>query len=149
MSDRIELDKNAARFAAIASVASVMAHPLEAALALRSLVQLAHVPGLTKCDKCGFSLLSNNLHAETGDVSARDEPSICPNDGTPMRRVTEREAGNELLDRWNREMPMWHDAGSVAVSEIERLTAEHGQRNVKLHPDGHVAYRVAEADLQC
>lgn len=102
-----------------------------------ALDRLAHVPGLTKCDKCGFSLLSNNLHAETGEVSARDEPSVCPNDGTPMRRVTEREAGNDLLDRWDR-------AGPVSVTQIEALLAEHGQRNVKIQPDGAVMVRALD-----
>lgn len=137
---------DAIRFARQSSAKSVAASPLTAASALRTLDRLAHVPGLTKCSKCGFSLLSNNLHAETGQVSARDEPSICPNDGSPMRRVTERQAGNDLLDRWDREMPVWHDAGTTSVSRIEELLAEHGQRNVRLYPDGHVAYRVFPAE---
>lgn len=135
------------RFARNSSAKAVMAEPLTASVALRALDRLAHVPGLTKCDKCGFSLLSNNLHAETGQVSARDEPSVCPNDGTPMRRVTEREAGNELIDRWDREMPIWRDAGTVSVAQIEALLAEHGSRNVQLKPDGSVVFR-SMPDLQ-
>jgi len=60
---------------------------------------LAYVPGLRKCAKCGCSLLSTNLHVNHGAVSANNEPQDCPNGCGPMWPVTERQAGNEMIDR--------------------------------------------------
>jgi hypothetical protein len=60
---------------------------------------LCYVPGVLKCAKCGCVLITTNLHADTGQFSANNDPQRCPNDCGPMWRRTEREAGNELCDR--------------------------------------------------
>lgn len=63
------------------------------------LEKLVYVPGVLKCAKCGFGLIKTNLHVRTGNFSANNEPDYCPNDGAPLWRVTERDAGNEMIDR--------------------------------------------------
>lgn len=64
-----------------------------------TLEKLVFVPGLLKCAKCGFTLIKTNLHVQTGNFSANNEPDHCPNDGAPLWRVSERDAGNEMVDR--------------------------------------------------
>lgn len=67
---------------------------------IAELERLVYVPGLWRCAKCNFELMQMNLHASTGNVSARDKPGDkCPNCQSPLWRVTEREAGNRLVDR--------------------------------------------------
>lgn len=62
--------------------------------------KLVYVPGLWKCKKCGFTLVQRILRACDGAVGVRDEAGEhCPNDGSPLWRVSERDAGNELADR--------------------------------------------------
>ena len=63
------------------------------------LEELVYVPGTRKCAKCDFVLVSNFLHAETGQISANDKPDDCPNGCGPLWRVTERDAGNDMVDR--------------------------------------------------
>lgn len=46
-------------------------------------------PGVWKCPQCGFRLVQANLNARDGSVTARDDDGgQCPNDGTPLVRVT-------------------------------------------------------------
>lgn len=64
------------------------------------LEKLVYVPGMRKCPKCAFVLISSTLNTGDGSITARDavgEP--CPNCGTPLWRVSERDAGNEMIDR--------------------------------------------------
>lgn len=66
------------------------------------LEKLVYVPGLWKCAKCKCSVISTNLHVNASTdrmFSANNQPQICPNECGPMWRVTERDAGNELIDR--------------------------------------------------
>lgn len=65
---------------------------------IERLEKLVYVPGVRRCAKCGFRLITTNLNAATGAMSANEEPQTCPNDGSPMWRVTERDAGNEMID---------------------------------------------------
>lgn len=66
---------------------------------IERLAKLIYVPGLLKCKKCGFALIKTNLHVQDGSLSADNSPDRCPNDGSPMWRVSERDAGNEMVDR--------------------------------------------------
>ena len=67
---------------------------------IERLTKLVYVPGLWKCPKCKFSLVQANLNALDGTVTARDQPGDkCPNCASPLWRVTERDAGNEMVDR--------------------------------------------------
>lgn len=51
-----------------------------------------YVPGVFRCPKCNFRLIQSNLNAQDGTVTARDAPGDkCPNDGSPMWRVTYRD----------------------------------------------------------
>ncbi len=74
-----------------------------AAAALRDLDKLAFVPGLWRCAKCECQVISNTLHAGTGNISANNEPQSCPNNCGPMWRVSERDAGNRLIDNADKE----------------------------------------------
>lgn len=63
------------------------------------LEKLVYVPGLWRCAKCEFQLIQANLNANDGSVTARDKPGDkCPNCDSPLWRVTEREAGNKVID---------------------------------------------------
>ena len=74
--------------------------PIAMQARIAELEKLVYVPGLWRCPKCEFQLLQANLSAVDGRVSARDEPGDkCPNCGGPLWRVTERQAGNDLVDR--------------------------------------------------
>jgi hypothetical protein len=59
---------------------------------------LAHVPGLWRCGKCELKLVASVLHAPTGTIGANTKPQQCANGCGPMWRVTERQAGNGLVD---------------------------------------------------
>ena len=60
---------------------------------------LIYVPGVWTCAKCKLSLVSATMNAQTGLVKANTEPQQCPNGCGPLWRKTERDAGNELVDR--------------------------------------------------
>jgi hypothetical protein len=66
---------------------------------LERLERLVYVPGLWRCAKCRCHLTVTNIHVASGQFSAGTEPQQCPNGCGPMWRVTEREAGNQLVDR--------------------------------------------------
>ena len=59
---------------------------------------LIYVPGLLRCKKCGFELSKRVLNMAAGTVGANNDPDVCPNDGSPMWRVSEREYREELFD---------------------------------------------------
>lgn len=65
-----------------------------------TLERQVYVPGCWKCDKCKLVIVSHTLHAASGHVRTNNKiPEGCMNGCGPMRRKTEREAGNELVDR--------------------------------------------------
>lgn len=65
-----------------------------------NLARQVYVPGLWRCLKCEFQLCQATLCATTGTVGGRDEPGDkCPNCNSPLWRVSEREAGNEMVKR--------------------------------------------------
>jgi hypothetical protein len=66
---------------------------------IKRLERLVYVPGALRCPKCKFSQVSANLHVDVGAFSANNDPAPCPNGCGPLWRHTERDAGNELLDR--------------------------------------------------
>ena len=69
---------------------------------------LLYMPASFVCPECGFRLEKRTLIAQTGQVGIKkggEEPDLCPNDGSVMRRVTWKEAyedssdsGNELME---------------------------------------------------
>jgi len=89
-----------------------------------------YVPGRWQCKKCGFCLMQRTFRASDGAVGVRDEPGEhCPNDGSPLWRVTEREAGNELVDRAEEYLKRAIDAEAT----IARLTREKAEAREALH----------------
>lgn len=61
---------------------------------------MVYVPGLWRCPKCEFQSLQSNLNASDGSITVRDQPGDkCPNCDVPLWRVSEREAGNRMVDR--------------------------------------------------
>ena len=82
------------------------------------LEKLVYVPGLWRCPKCDFTLVQSNLNALDGTVTARDEPGDkCPNCNGPLWRVTERQAGNDMVERCEKEIIRANEA----VAERDRL----------------------------
>lgn len=66
---------------------------------------MVYVPGLWRCPKCEFQSLQSNLNASDGSVTASDKPGEkCPNCDSPLWRVSERDAGNRLSDRLEKEI---------------------------------------------
>jgi len=84
---------------------------------VKRLEGLVYVPGMWACPKCKFSLVSASMNSLTGQVSANNEPGHkCPNCKTPLWRVTERDAGNQMVDR-----------AEQAFAELQQAKAEHAQ----------------------
>ena len=89
--------------------------------ATKRLERLVYVPGALKCAKCGFRLVTTNLHVNTGQISANNEPQECANGCGPMWRVTERDAGNELIDRMDKLADDKKSAEQALAQERERV----------------------------
>jgi hypothetical protein len=80
---------------------------------------LVYVPGVWRCAKCGFSLTQMNLNAGDGTVTARDEPGTkCPNDGSPMWRVSYRDWAQEMCDQTDAFMER-HRAELAAAQRVK------------------------------
>lgn len=80
--------------------------------------QLVYVPGLWQCAKCKFQLVQANLNADDGSVTSRDQPGDrCPNCNVPLWRVSERDAGNDMVERCEE----WMKRATAAEAELERL----------------------------
>lgn len=77
-----------------------------------------HVPGVWRCAKCTFVLVQSNLNMGDGSVTARDAPGDrCPNDGSPMWRVT------------------WKERAIEAEQSLERTVIQTEMRIVQLLTD--------------
>jgi hypothetical protein len=88
------------------------------------LKKLVFVPGLRKCAKCNFSLMTTELRASDGSMRADNSPQECANGCGPMWPVTERDAGNELLDRIDTMMDEHHAIDRINAAEIKRLNLD-------------------------
>ena len=78
------------------------------------------VPGRWRCPKCNFSLSVQSLNLGDGTVTMSDKPGeVCPNDGSPMWRVSYREAYEELCETANSER-------FAAICVLERLVEAEG-----------------------
>lgn len=78
-----------------------------------------HMPGVWRCAKCKFQLHSMTMNMAAGTIGARDEPGEkCPNDGSPLWRITWKDAYNEFYD----------EAAEPVVSHriMERILKEEG-----------------------
>jgi hypothetical protein len=79
--------------------------------------RLVYVPGLRTCAKCGLNLITSTLYAQTGNIAADNSPQDCLNGCGPMWPKTERQAGNELIDR----MDAIVDERNASQAESARL----------------------------
>ena len=85
-----------------------------------ALEEQVYVPGLWRCAKCKFTLMQATLRASDGAVGSRDATGDkCPNCNTGLWRVTERDAGNDLVDRCDEQMQR-------AVTAEARIAALEG-----------------------
>lgn len=85
-----------------------------------------YVPGEFCCAKCGFALSQFALSASTGAISDRDDPGEkCPNDGSPLWRVTWKQRAQEHYERAIAEMKRADEAEQklAALSAIEPVEA--------------------------
>lgn len=56
-------------------------------------------PGSWRCPKCQYRLFQSTLNALDGTITERDTPGEkCPNDGSPLWRVTEAEHAAEMVE---------------------------------------------------
>lgn len=96
---------------------------------LQRLESLVYVPGLWRCPKCQFQLISTDIDASTGAMRANNiQPSHCPNcPNVWLQRVTEREAGNRLVEHI--------DAGIVQTARDALLAIEAASAPGGIHPD--------------
>ena len=73
---------------------------LEADIAALSNDSRLFVPGVWQCEKCHFVLTRTSIDATTGSFGTtmqdREETEPCPNDGTPMIRVSWEQRAREL-----------------------------------------------------
>jgi hypothetical protein len=59
-----------------------------------------YVPGKFRCPKCDFTLLQSSLSLD-GGVADRDSPGEkCPNDGTPLWRVSWKDQAQQMTGAW-------------------------------------------------
>lgn len=86
-----------------------------------------YVPGRWRCPKCNFGLSQFKIRASDGAIGASDTPGEkCPNCDTPLWRVTEREAGDELGERAQEYLQRAVAAEALLVAAREAL-AEAGE----------------------
>ncbi len=85
-----------------------------------------HVPGVWRCAKCNFQLIQSTLNANSGAITARDEPSSCPNDGSPMWRVTWKEHAEEAYQRYEERLEEFA-ASRARVEVLEAALADFNQ----------------------
>lgn len=99
------------------------------------LERLVYVPGVFQCAKCKMVLVSTTLNVTDGTAKANTEPQPCPNGCGPLWRRTERDAGNELCDRLDKE----HDARVAASALAAQREAEIEvlRRNLRGEQDAH------------
>jgi len=85
------------------------------------LESLVYCPGVWRCAKCDFRLIQSNLNANTGTVTARNEPGDkCPNCGGPLWRVSERQERVEAMDMAEQQF-MRADAAEKALAAIHAI----------------------------
>lgn len=78
------------------------------------------VPGVFRCAKCNFTLVQSTLNARDGTVTARDAPGEkCPNDGSPMWRVTYAEQLAEAHEEWGKQI----DRAIAAERQLDAIRA--------------------------
>lgn len=101
---------------------------------IAELEALVYVPGQWRCPKCKFVLMQMKLRASDGAVGVRDEPGEpCPNCQSPLWRVTERDAGNELADRLAEELSRASTPAQSGVVEAVIARAEQACRYALKH----------------
>lgn len=89
------------------------------------LAALVYVPGLWRCAKCEFKLMQSTLYAQSGTVGPRDDPGEkCPNCNSPLWRVSERDAGNETVDRCEAELKRANTLQSD-LEQMRKVTIEN------------------------
>lgn len=83
---------------------------------------LAEMPGAWICDKCGFILQKNVLHAGDGAVSADVSPlnELCPNDGKLMRPYTWKEA-NDAFYRQNNKLQIELCDARMKLTRLQQM----------------------------
>lgn len=99
-----------------------------------------YVPGEFRCPKCGFCLSQFKLSATTGAIGDRDEPGErCPNDGSPLWRVTWKERATDHYERATEEIAARKSA------EAERDALREAIRNIAEEWDTAEEAHIADA----
>lgn len=95
--------------------------PKATAEQIAHLESLVYCPGIWRCVKCDFRLIQSNLNANTGTVTARNDPGDkCPNCGSPLWRVSERQERIEAMEIAEQQFGR-ADAAEKALAEIHAV----------------------------
>jgi hypothetical protein len=80
---------------------------------------LVHVPGAWRCAKCKFTVHKMVMCASSGNVGVKADTKteLCPNGCGPLWPYTERQAGNDAIDRLEEAF----EREKTLKSEVERL----------------------------
>lgn len=122
-----------------------MASVAELEREIARLETLVYVPGVRRCAKCSFRLVSTNLHVPSGGMSANNDPQDCPNGCGPLWRLTERDAGNELIDRMDQSFANGLErAAQIADAHKGSAAAKRAKQPWKLSPEALDEIRAEE-----
>jgi hypothetical protein len=106
-----------------------------------------YVPGEFRCPKCGFFLSQFRLRAADGAIGDRDEPGEhCPNDGSPLWRVTWKQRAEEHFERAVEEMKRANEAVAALPQAIAAARREALEEAAKI-ADPPLAHRKGPVGL--
>lgn len=119
---------------------------------IERLEKLVMVPGVWRCAKCEFVLIQSNLNGQDGTVTARDEPgSKCPNDGSPMWRVSYRDYMADAEKNWDAFLTRKDDriaeltaALQPFADKADKWEANHGDFGPRASDSMQVQHRLAD-----
>lgn len=64
-----------------------------------------YVPGVWRCAKCKFRLITTTMSAASGAMTPNQEPCKCPNCNTPMWRVSWKDEAKEAYKLLKEKFP--------------------------------------------
>lgn len=107
---------------------------------------LVYVPGLWRCPKCKFQLVQAVLSASTGTVHSHDKTGEkCPNCASPLWRVTERQAGNDMVDRCEQAVLRGRDLQAALQAVVDQVRVADDPEHLTLALVGKIAEQALKA----
>lgn len=108
---------------------------------------LVYTPGLWRCAKCNFVLVQRNLNANSGTITARDQPGDkCPNCDVNLWRITERENARDNYETAERLQIESNEANGF-IALLEQQLAE-AKRQMESQKDEWLAWDAKRSGLE-